>query len=332
MSMKNNPVYKAINWLYYVYRRNNWMLDISRLFKDFEEINIDRPIFLLGTQGGGLTLIARILRRNQHVVSVTGNYLYWSGADEMQNVLGPILPRQLTGIKHKVPRDDNFPPPRGWLYAIDELIPKYRATRKDVTPEVQEKFKKMLRWIIARNREGRGTKRFIDKSQIYTVKVSFLNELLREHEPYFILITRNPYAVCYRSASGAAPGLYKQVEENGFEYGLKLAAQHWRNSFEVALEDGEKIDNFSTFRFEDMLQNPESQIKELCDFLDLDFNKDMLPQPEHEIPFGSRFFDRWYPLRPEVNEKYYDRMKANHVKIIRSGCGNLAKKFNYNSP
>lgn len=76
-------------------------------------------------KGGGLTLLARMLRRHPQVVSVTGDHRYWSGADEMHTVFGPILPSELTGTRYKVPWPDHpvYKPPRSWTYACDELLP-----------------------------------------------------------------------------------------------------------------------------------------------------------------------------------------------------------------
>lgn len=56
---------------------------------------IQRPIFLLGSQSGGLTLLARILRRHASLVYCTGNSRYWAGSDEMQNVAfdGSLCPK-----------------------------------------------------------------------------------------------------------------------------------------------------------------------------------------------------------------------------------------------
>jgi len=122
---------KITNFIYYIYKRNNWIFDLPCCFKNFRNIKINQPIFLLSIQGGGSTLISRILRRNKDIVSVTGNNYYWYGADEMQNVLWPLLPSQLSGIKHKFPSRKKFIKPRGWLYATDELIDDYRNTEKD---------------------------------------------------------------------------------------------------------------------------------------------------------------------------------------------------------
>ena len=71
-------------------RRNVWRWDPR--FRRGADVAIDRPIFLLGTQGAGLTLLSRILRRHPLVVGATGGHRYWAGADEGQNVFAGALP------------------------------------------------------------------------------------------------------------------------------------------------------------------------------------------------------------------------------------------------
>ena len=126
---------------------------------------IDKPIFLLGNQGGGLTLVARMLKRNENVVSTTGSNKYWAGADELQNIMGPILPKELTGLVYKAPYHKTLTAPRSWSYASDDLIKLYRNTENDYNIKLEKKFKKILKYIINRYGKG-GKKRFIDKSQV----------------------------------------------------------------------------------------------------------------------------------------------------------------------
>ena len=176
-------------------------------------------------------------------------------------------------------------------------------------------------------RFGDENSRFIDKSQVYTVRMSYIYSLLREYNPKFILLTRNPYAEVFRSAKGKWP--YQEIASRDEK--LKYAAQHWKNSVNAVLEDKKnnpKID-LLIIKFEDLLKNPEENLRRICDHVDLEYNDDMLPKAEHTIPFGSRIRERWYPLMPEINKKYIGNISNNDIDIIQSVCGDVAEKLGY---
>lgn len=331
MQWEEAATFQLLNKWCYVYKRNSWMLDLSRYWRDFQDVVIDRPIFLLGTQGGGLTLVSRMLRRHEQIVSVTGDHEYWAGADEMQNVYWPILPETLTGLRYHVPRDETFRTPRGWVYATEHLLPAYRNTRDHVTAGEREQFRRLLRWTIKRHAKGKTAVRFTDKSQLYTVKVSYLNGLLEDCDPKFLLITRNPYAMCYRSTDGTR-SLRMLQGTYDFNQRLELAAQHWANSVACAQEDGKRVKSFMVVRFEDVLRNPEQELRKICEFVELDFSDDLLPHADHKVPFGSMRRNRWYPLKPEINARHLQAMSGEHVEIVARWCGTYADMLGYEKP
>lgn len=307
------------------------MLDIRRYIKNYSDVSIDRPIFLLGTQGGGLTLVSRMIRRNRSVVSISGNRTYWAGADEMKSVLGPILPRELKAVEYLKP----YPPlvriPRDWHCGIDRYVDIYRNTEKDVTAETKDKFRRILRWIIGRHSHGMPG-RFTDKSQIYTLKVSFLYELLKDCDPKFILITRNPYAMCYRTAKGNSYTAESMELELSFSERLELACQHWNNYMKYALEDSKKVKAFLIIKYESVLQDPETELRKICTFTELDFDNSMIPKAEDKVPFGSMRRNRWYPLNRNSNKKYLDEIKQEHIDLIVEHCKKYGEMFGYEKP
>jgi len=322
----------VLNEFWYLFRRNSWMIDPTWLLQFYHKVTIDRPIFLLGNQGGGLTLISRILRRNHQVVSITGNANYWSGADEMQNVVGPILPRELTGLRHKPYHHPVLTAPRSWSYATDPLIQYYRNTELDYTVDLEKRFKSILKYTLARYSIS-DSPRFIDKSQVFTVKVSLVNKILHANNPHFILVTRNPYIECPRAASGKAADMKRYRNYIPWEKRLKLATEHWKNSMLAVLDDIKRCNiNIYLIRFEDFIRNPGKIINELCHYLDLEFEPKMLPHKEDKIPFGSHYRDRWYPLRSEVNKKYKGKFSDKDYQIVRKTCGDLARFFGYSEP
>jgi hypothetical protein len=322
---------KTLNFLWYLWKRNNWMLDYRFWSGKFKGVPIDRPIFLLGVQGGGLTLLSRMLRRHPEVVSVTGSHRYWSGADEMHTVFGPLLPAELTGTRYKVPVADHpvYRPPRSWTYARDELLPYYRKTAEDATPEAKRALERVIGYCIKRYAGGKRA-RFIDKSQVYTVRVALIRELLKEYHPKFVLVVNNPYAACYRAALGKAQDMKRLKERLSFKERLEICAQHWVNSIRCALED--RAEDMLIVRFEDLLREPEATLRRICQHMELDFRPDMLPAPHHKIPFGSRFRDRWYPLSLKRALHYIEKANAEELEIVHNYCGVLAENFGYEMP
>lgn len=305
-----------LNKLYYIYRRNNWMLNFTRYFRSYNSISIEKPIFLLGTQGGGLTLIARMLSKNNLVITVTGNSDYWAGADEMQNVYSPILPNTLTGI-------DNI----GWRYASNKFIGNHRLDENDVSEADKKKFQKIIRWTVHQYKKKKEQNRFLDKSQLFTVKIRYINALCEDLNPKFLLISRNPYAMCLRALKHDA---YKEIiRRSGRKKALATAAEHWNNSFKYALIDKERVTDFFHVKFEEILAHPEENLKKICSFCDLCYDSNMLPKESDRIPFGSSRLNRWYPIRKDVNKKYLKNILKEEVNIINRICGKTASKLGY---
>jgi len=315
----------------YLWKRNNWMLDPRSWLQRFEEVKIDRPIFLLGVQGGGLTLLSRMLRRHSAVVSVSGNYRYWSGADEMHTVMGPILPQELSGARYKVPVPDHsiFRPPRSWTYACDELLPYYRKRANDATPKLKGALERAIRMCIARHALDMRNARFVDKSQVYIVRVSLIRELLKEYNPKFVLVVNNPYAACYRAALGKAKDMEVLKKKLSFQERLEICAQHWANSIRCALEDQDK--DMLIIQFEELIKSPEKILRYICDHVELDFQEDMIPAANQKVPFGSRFKDRWYPLILDRALHYINNYNSDEIIIVKTRCEKLAMELGYES-
>jgi len=62
-------------------RRDRWRLSVRKRLPGVDRIPLDGPIFVLGMQGGGTTLVARCLLRHPSVVSMSGGSDYWVATD-----------------------------------------------------------------------------------------------------------------------------------------------------------------------------------------------------------------------------------------------------------
>src|SRR5262249_51437934 len=143
----------------------------KRYLRSVNRVPLDRPIFVLGTQGSGGTIVGRCLRRSPSVVSCSGNSDYWTGTDEMATVRNRMarLPVSLWGSKHRADVDSTvFAADQ--LYAANELLPAYRRTAADATRTDSARFARILREHLAVYAHDSGHARFVDKTHAYTVK------------------------------------------------------------------------------------------------------------------------------------------------------------------
>ena len=325
------PVRK-LNSAYFHYRSNRWRWHPR--FTDAHAPALDRPIFLLGTQGGGLSLISRVFRRSPHVVSVTGDYRFWSGADEAQVILEDILPPELCWVREAELSENGSD--HSWIYASDALLPFYALDESNATREMKVTIERVLRSVLNLNGgRARPPVRYFDKSQSLTVRVPFLQECLRDFDPKFLLVVRNPFASVWRAAvkDGVVSQLAVPIERK-----VEIAAQHWANSTRLALQARERC-SLRMWRFEDFLTDPEGTLSEMCAHAELPFDPTLLPAANDVIPWGSGAASfrsatrrKWYPLRADVNSDYLRSIPGWVVDVVASTCGDLVSKCGYEAP
>ncbi len=310
-----------------LYHRDRWRYSLRRRLSSVDAIPLDRPIFLLGLQTGGDTLIGRCLRRNRVVVSMSGNSGHLTGTDELGIVRNRMrrLPPSLWHCKF---RSDLEHPLYGTMhnaiYASDELLLGYRRTAAEATPADAEQFKRLLREHVAVYAHDPGSARFLDKTHTNTVRVAYVRALLRDCDPFFVLVVRDPYVFCPRSIRRKQQPFAREVPD---EHRLQLAAEHWANSYRLALADGAQVPNFTTVRFEDFLSDPERVIRGLCGFLQLEFDSEMIPAEGQALPFATLPGDhKWYPVGPDHDPL---ELSAREREIIDEHCLSLARRFGY---
>ena len=313
----------------YSARTFSWMAD-PRRFLPLAETPIDRPIFLLGTQGGGLTLLSRMLRRHPATISAAGGPGYWTSADELQNVYGPILPFELTGLRYKAPPHPTLSPPRSWTYAARDLYPKYRKRASDATPELRRALERVIRLSAHRHARNRLECRFVDKSQVFTVRVGLVQALLADHGPRFVLVPREPYVSIFRAATGKAGDMRRLAEAIPYAERIDICAEHYGNSMRAVFEDVEELGlDLHVARYEDLVREPEAVLRDVCRFVELEYRTDMLPGPGQKLPLGSRFSDRWYPLKTDANEPYEGRIDQATIDATERHVGDLVERLGY---
>ena len=307
--------------------RDRWRYSPRRLQRSVDLVPLRSPIFVLGLQGGGTTLVSRCLLRHPEIVSMGGNSDFWVATDELGFVRNRMsrLPRNLWSSAHRADLEHPvFGTEHASAYACDELLPHYRRTAADATVAEAQAFKRLLREHLAVYAHDPQRARFVDKTHTYTVKIPYLDTLLEECRPFFVLVLRNPYTHCFRALRRKPPSWQLRLP---YEDRLRIAAEHWENSFRLALAEGPETGRFVTVRFEDFVQNPERTVRKICAVVGLEFDRELVPQPSHRLPFGTLPSDRkWFPLH---RDEWRAQVGEAEMAIIEERCGELAAQLGY---
>jgi hypothetical protein len=209
------------------------------------------------------------------------------------------------------------------MWASDALLPAYRRVAEDATPADAERFKRLLREHLAVYALDRCNARFVDKTHPNAVKIPYIDALLAGCEPSFLLVLRNPYAICDSALRRKPPSWQTTLP---YEEQLRLAAEHWENACRIALEDGPKTGRFGAVRFEDFVREPEGVVRAICRRVELPYRPDLVPRAGDRLPFATLPGDtKWYPLR----EPPAPSLTSEAAEIVAARCGRLAERLGY---
>jgi len=311
-----------------------------RLTTPLDEIDIDRPIFILGVQGGGLTLLTRMLHRHPDIVTIGGGRRFWVGNNEMDKQYIGELPEDFTLRSpryqsptfktHMTGKEDEHPifgVERNWVYACDDLIKHYRKTEADWTPEKEARLKRAIKESIRAYAANLDRARFLDMSQTFSLKVPLLRKIFPD--ACFIVQTRDPYATCIKEAQDEG---YAWRRRAGIEKKLQLFSEHWRNTYSCAIQDLQDYKYKVMVRYEDLVEEPEVELRRILDGIELEYDPDMIPQAHHHFPLGSSEQHKWFPVRTGVNEKYHARIDADMLAITQQNVDHVARSLGYQPP
>lgn len=149
-----------------------------------------------------------------------------------------------------------------------------------------------------------------------------------------IQIIRDPRAV-YASAQGKGfvgprrlglPSARPLQLVLGFWWAIDLA-RRWRRAMDLDQRFQERFpSNYTSLRFEDLVNDPEPEIRHLCDFVGVPYTETMLDRPvvsSSFLPRGTR------GIRAEAREKWRAELPAILARWIALLCGSRLTERGY---
>lgn len=182
-----------------------------------------------------------------------------------------------------------------------------------------------------------GDRILVDKTPAYTLDKNILRQAEETfEEPMYIHLIRHPYAMIYSFIEA-------QLDENFFKYEHPFSRRHLAEL--IWLVSHQNILNFLndipesrkfTLRYEDLLFSPEQEIRKLCKFFQIPFEKDMLhPYDGDKMTSGTHHYsqmvgDYKFYLHRKIDPGAADRWKKLHCRDFLSMPSiELAEQFGY---
>jgi hypothetical protein len=280
-----------------------------------------------------------MLHRNERVVTIGGGRTFWTGHNEMDKHCIRPLPDELTlsspGFQSPTFKDHDrrcgeehevFGRERSWVYANDEMIEQYRKTKQDWSPSVESITKKRIKESIRAYATNLDEARFLDMSQTFSLKLPLLDTMFPGAK--IVVQTRDPYVLCWREATQNNYRYWRKKPP--FERRLELAAEQWRNTYRILSEDLKTLKKDAiTIKFEELIADPERELRRATTHVQLDYHEDMVPREHHTLPLGSGEAFKWYPIRSDANKKYEEEMTEEARSIVSCELEGIGERYGY---
>ncbi len=180
-------------------------------------------------------------------------------------------------------------------------------------------------------------KLIVDKNPIYAIMIPLLKEIYPDAK--FIHLVRD-----YRGNVNSIFSLYKKIS-------IKKLGQSWvMNNQEIEKEKLLQPENYITLRYEDLLDNPEAELRKLTDFFGLNFHPNMLNYHERiseeisayvnrstnekvrkvrEIGIATVHKNLSKPLKNSFKDKWKETFSKQQIEILEQYCDAFAEKYGY---
>ena len=264
----------------------------------------ERPIFIVGCPRSGTTVLRDLLRSHPRLTfpreSCGLHGLYYVHGDPRNDREARLLASHFLGSNGV----------REWgLRLRPEDVEHGRSFAAVVAPAYEE-------WA-----RGQGKPRWGDKTPQHVLGISLLARVFPDAQ--FVHILRDGRDVAL-SLAGKGWG-----QKSSY-----TAARYWRRCVEAGRADGRGLatDRYHELAYEDLLATPEAVLRELCTFLDEDFDPALLrpsriPRPATQPLQWDPRFDR--DLDPVSVGRWRTEMSADAEIVFESVAGGLLRQLGY---
>ncbi len=311
------------------FKINPFFIKLARFFWNQHNM-IDKKVFIMGSARSGSKIFLNILEKNSNI-AITPEMKFWVPWKWEKCVIDLIKDNNFLqneeDIKSFIEQlwnaevDTTF-----WHLIRDRLI---KIDKKDIISKIfhsDKSFQSIFKIFIESYREFKGKE--ISGAQ-YPLHPYYYNFLINWFpNGKFLHLCREPRA---NLTSFISKRHFKSIIKEKFKYRMPMKIYEiallsygiFNYYFAAKQYKQYKNDNILLCKFEEFIKNPEISIKNLCNFLKIDYKKEMLNPPvedsSYEINlkkgFDKKTLIRWKERLSPLNEKIIISFTNKPMKI-----------------
>lgn len=271
------------------------------------------PVFVVGSGRSGTTLL-RLMLDSHPMLAIPGESTFirylWMNRDYYWR-RGQFQPRLLLKA---ILADPNF---QRWEIPAERVWARVQLLE---TPS----FSDIIAAPFEAYADSHGKSRWGDKTPNYVLSIREIAQLFPDASFVHVIRDGRNVALSYMSIPM-------------FTGGIWAATWLWRDRVNAGLRAGKSLgpQRYLQIRYEDLVRNPERELRALCVFLNLEFSGDMLRyylDAESRLqapPDRVRFHENISaPPRPSLTD-WRSEMPRDDLLIFESVAGDLLEEFGY---
>lgn len=299
----------------------------------------DQPIFVVGASRSGTALLRSCL--NQHsAVHLAGETHYF---DDLRTRLSSVATSQLSDEQRTVAEDyflalAHRPYGHGGVAAESPLDRQLLRDEANGIGHGSDAYFEAYCRIAARDHEKSG--RWGEKTPRHVFRMADI--LSRYPEAQVICAVRDPRAVIasYRdwrhqggfdihSDPGHADALEVEEERASKSYDLRLATILWRSTVGAAETALRRFgpSRIRIQRYEDLVTDPAATMRDVAEWLGLEFEVTMTDVPVHNSSFST--FDAHGGVSTEPLQRWRQKLNAHEIATVQMLAGSAMRRHGY---
>ena len=262
------------------------------------------PFFIVGSARSGTTLLRLMLNAHNSVaVPPESRFVVelWTGEREVD--VEPFLTKLAAHKRFET-----------WDLPIEAVRDELRgASRAPYAIVIEAAFHAYAR--------VNGKTRWGDKTPRYVEHIPFIAELFPQARFIHLIRDGRNVALSY----GRVPFGPKNIAQ---------AARLWGDRVSRGCREGRSLERgrYLEIRYEDLVEDAAGEAKDLCDFLELDFDPGMLDYTERArgaVLTRAKQFNPHVTQKPTQTRSWENEMPAEHVEIFEAVAGNVLTELGY---